>query len=150
MPLTDKLNHIDYNWYLVRTKPGHEKELCSIIECCKSETKNILEAYCPTHTTVNVYHGGNERRMPLFDGYVFVLATQKALADFIRDKYPNASIRYNRKQAKEDKATPCTIPEVQMKAFMDFNENYADKVVVLERPYADYAKIPTSITYRTK
>lgn len=142
MPLTDKLNHIDYNWYIVRTKPGHEKELCSIIECCKSETKNILEAYCPTHTTVNVYHGGNERRMPLFDGYVFVLATQKALADFIRDKYPNASIRYNRKQAKEDKATFCTIPEVQMKAFMDFNENYADKVVVLERPYADYAKNP--------
>ena len=79
MPLTDKLNHIDYNWYIVRTKPGHEKELCSIIECCKSETKNILEAYCPTHTTVNVYHGGNERRMPLFDGYVFVLATQKHL-----------------------------------------------------------------------
>ena len=132
MPLTDKLNHIDYNWYIVRTKPGHEKELCSIIDC-------------PTHTTVNVYHRGNERRMPLFDGYVFVLATQKALADFIRDKYPNASIRYNRKQAKEDKATLCTIPEVQMKAFMDFNENYADNDLMQTTQ-----KIPTSITYRTK
>ena len=33
----------------------------------------------------------------------------------------------------------CVIPESQMRAFRDYNENYADKVIVLERPYSDYA-----------
>ena len=26
--LSDKLNNVDYQWFLVRTKPGHEQELC--------------------------------------------------------------------------------------------------------------------------
>lgn len=37
------------------------------------------------------------------------------------------------------KAMACTIPESQIRAFRDYNENYADKVIVLERPYTDYA-----------
>ncbi len=137
--MTDKLNRVDYHWFLVRTRPGHERELCALIEREKGKTRNVLEAYCPTHTTVNVCRGDNERRMPLFDGYVFVLATQDALVAFLRDHYPNAFLRYNRRQTPEEKATLCTIPENQMRAFKDFNENYADKVVVLERPYTDYA-----------
>ena len=137
--MRDKLNHVDYHWFLVRTQPGHEQELCAFIEREKGKAGNILEAYCPTHTTINVRRGDNERKMPLFDGYVFVLATQGALADFLHDKYPNAFLRYNRKRGPEEKAEPCIIPENQMRAFKDFNENYADKVVVLERPYTDYA-----------
>ena len=137
--MSDKLNHVDYHWYLVRTRPGHERELCAQIEREKGEVGNILEAYCPTHTTVNVRQGDNEHKLPLFDGYVFVLATQGALVDFLRDKCPGAFLRYNRKRSPEEKASPCTIPESQMRAFKDFNENYADKVVVLERPYTDYA-----------
>lgn len=136
---TDKLNHVDFHWYLVRTRPGHERELCALIEREKGRVQNILEAYCPTNTTVNMRRGKNECRLPLFDGYVFVLATQSALADFLHDNYPDASLRYNHKQASEERASLCTIPEDQMRAFRDFNENYADKVVVLERPYTDYA-----------
>ena len=140
--LPDKLNSVDYHWYLVRTQPGHERELSDLIDRKKGEVKNVLEAYCPTHTTVNVRQGANERKMPLFDGYVFVLATQSALVDFLHDNYPNAFLRYNRKQTPDEKGKPCIIPEAQMRAFKDFNENYAEMVVVLERPYTDYAFNP--------
>lgn len=137
--MSDKLNNVDYRWFLVRTKPGHEQELCALIECKKDKIRNILEVYCPTHTKVYVRRGDNEQRMPLFDGYVFVLATQSALVEFLHDNCPDAYIRYNRKRTAEEKAAPCTIPELQMRAFRDYNENYADKVIVLERPYTDYA-----------
>ena len=137
--LSDKLNNVDYQWFLVRTRPGHEQELCTLIERERDKVRNILEVYCPTHTKVCVRQSDNERRMPLFDGYVFVLATQGALVEFLRDNNAEAYLRYNRKRTPEEKATACTIPESQMRAFRDYNENYADKVVVLERPYTDYA-----------
>ena len=121
--MPDKLNSVDYHWFLVCTKPGHELELRALIEREKGKIRNILEVYCPTHTKVYVRRGDNEQRLPFFDGYVFVLATQGALAEFLRD----------------EKAMACTIPESQIRAFRDYNENYADKVIVLERPYTDYA-----------
>lgn len=34
------------------------------------------------------------------------------------------------------------IPENQMRMFMDFNVNYPEDVLVLERPYSDYAFNP--------
>ena len=139
MLLSDKLNSVDYQWFLVRTKPGHETELCAHIEREKDRIRNILEGYCPTHTKVYVRRGDNERRLPLFDSYVFVLATQSALVEFLRDNSSDAYLRYNRKRTPDEKATACTIPESQMRAFRDYNENYADKVIVLERPYTDYA-----------
>lgn len=137
--MPDKLNSVDFQWFLVRTKPGHEQDLCTRIERGKGKIRNILEVYCPTNTKVYVRRGDNERRLPLFDGYVFVLATQGALVDFLRDNCPDAYLRYNRKRTPDEKATACTIPEAQMRAFRDYNENYADKVIVLERPYSDYA-----------
>ena len=137
--MSDKLNSVDYQWFLVCTKPGHEPELCALIEREKGKIRNILEVYCPTHTKVYVRRGDNEQRMPVFDGYVFVLATQGALAEFLRDNDSDAYIWYNRKRTPDEKATACTIPESQMRAFRDYNENYADKVIVLERPYTDYA-----------
>ena len=137
--MPDKLNSVDYHWFLVCTKPGHEPELCTLIEREKGKVRNILEVYCPTHTKVYVRRGDNEQRLPVFDGYVFVLATQGALAEFLRDNDSDAYIWYNRKRTPDEKATACTIPESQMRAFRDYNENYADKVIVLERPYTDYA-----------
>ena len=137
--LPDKLNSVDYHWFLVCTKPGHEPELCALIEREKGKIRNILEVYCPTHTKVYVRRGDNEQRQPFFDGYVFVLATQGALAEFLRDNDSGAYIWYNRKRTPDEKAVVCTVPESQMRAFRDYNENYADKVIVLERPYTDYA-----------
>ena len=137
----DKLNRVDFHWFLVRTKPGREDELCRIVKQNKDKAKNILEAYCPKHSTAKVNVGGKDYKSPLFDGYVFVLATQEALVDFLRDYYPNAVIRFNRKTA-EGKATLCTIPEAQMRMFKDYNENYPDMAIPLERPYTDYAFNP--------
>ena len=137
--MPDKLNSVDYHWFLVCTKPGHELELRALIEREKGKIRNILEVYCPTHTKVYVRRGDNEQRLPFFDGYVFVLATQGALAEFLRDNDSDAYIWYNRKRTPDEKAMACTIPESQIRAFRDYNENYADKVIVLERPYTDYA-----------
>lgn len=135
---TDKQNNIDYQWFLVRIQPGNEQKLCDLIDSEKGNYSNILETYCPT-TSVRVQHGGTERKRTLFDGYAFVLATQKALVSLLRDKCPNTYLRYIPKSANDSKVKVCTIPEPQMRAFREFNENYADKVVVLERPYTDYA-----------
>lgn len=137
--MPDKLNSVDYHWFLVCTKPGRELELRALIEREKGKIRNILEVYCPTHTKVYVRRGDNEQRLPFFDGYVFVLATQGALAEFLRDNDSDAYIWYNRKRTPDEKAVACTIPESQIRAFRDYNENYADKVIVLERPYTDYA-----------
>ena len=137
--MPDKLNSVDYHWFLVCTKPGHELELRALIEREMGKIRNILEVYCPTHTKVYVRRGDNEQRLPFFDGYVFVLATQGALAEFLRKNDSDAYIWYNRKRTPDEKAVACTIPESQIRAFRDYNENYADKVIVLERPYTDYA-----------
>lgn len=137
--MPDKLNSVDYHWFLVCTKSGHELELRALIEREKGKIRNILEVYCPTHTKVYVRRGDNEQRLPFFDGYVFVLATQGALAEFLRDNDSDAYIWYNRKRTPDEKAMACTIPESQIRAFRDYNENHADKVIVLERPYTDYA-----------
>ena len=137
--MPDKLNSVDYHWFLVCTKPGHELELRALIEREKGKIRNILEVYCPMHTKVYVRRGDNEQRLPFFDGYVFVLATQGALAEFLRDNDSGAYIWYNRKRTPDEKAVACIIPESQIRAFRDYNENYADKVIVLERSYTDYA-----------
>ena len=139
--MPDKQNNVDYHWFLVRTQPGNERKLCALIDKEKGNYGNILETYCPT-TSVRVQHDGTESRTTLFDGYAFVLATHKALVSLLREKCPNTYLHYIPKSANNSRVTVCTIPEAQMRAFREFNENYADKVVVLERPYTDYAFNP--------
>ena len=113
--------------------------MVELLEKQKAETKNILEIYAPTHTTVHVHHDSNEKQKPLFAGIVFVLATQHALMHFIKEHSLDGGMQYERKKEQGEKTAMCIIPEEQMRAFRDYNENYADKVIVLERPYTDYA-----------
>lgn len=108
----------------------------------KAKTGNILEVYAPTHTTVNVRHDGDDRQVPLFAGVVFVLATQGSLMDFMKEHSLEGDVQYERKKGEGGRTRMRVIPEEQMRAFRDYNENYADKVVVLERPYTDYAFNP--------
>ena len=108
----------------------------------REHEKNLLEVYCPTHTAVSVSRGGRRAQVPLFAGYVFVLATHEALASFIASSYPAGTILYDRRREPGQRARLLTIPEGQMRFFMDFNENYAERVLVLERPYSDYAFNP--------
>ena len=137
--MPDKLNHVDYRWYVMRTKRHQESKLVELLEKQKAETKNILEIYAPTHTTVHVHHDSNEKQKPLFAGIVFVLATQHALMHFIKEHSLDGDMQYERKKEQGERTAMCVIPEEQMRAFRDYNENYADKVIVLERPYTDYA-----------
>lgn len=138
----DKLNNVDFHWFIVRTLPHQEKKVVGMLEHCMADMENILEVYCPTRTTVCVNKNGMDIETPLFAGFVFVLSTQQALKDFMDRYYPEGTVMYERRKEEGKKACLWTIPEEQMKAFRDFNENYADKVVILERPYSDYAFNP--------
>lgn len=138
----DKLNQVDFRWFIVRSLPHQERKLADLLMKHQAEEKNILEVYCPTHTTVSVSRGGRELQAPLFAGYVFVLSTQKAVAEFVSRCYPEGTILYDNRRKDGGKPGFLVIPEEQMRFFRDFNENYADKVIILERPYSDYAFNP--------
>lgn len=138
----DKLNNVDFKWYVVRSLTHQERKLAELFQRQKEITKNILEVYCPTHTTVSMSQKGKSMQVPLFAGFVFVLSTQKVISGIMERYYPQGTILYD-KSKKHGREPRClTIPEEQMRAFMDFNENYSDKVIILERPYTDYAFNP--------
>lgn len=130
-----RMNDKDFNWHVVRTLPNQERKLFDIFQ--SHPTDNILEVYCPTHTTASVAAKRNGR--PLFAGYVFALSTHKALADFLKIRYPEGKILYQHRDSETECAKLWTVPEEEMRKFRDFNENYAQNVIVLERPYSDYA-----------
>lgn len=134
----------EYKWMIVRTLPGDEQKLQTIIGMYiqdRQET-NILEVYNPVKQPTGKYHDRKTNSRSLFAKHIFVLATHRALDKFISECYPLGRILYSRKINPDEKATVWTIPERQMKFFRDFNENFADNVIVLERPYADYAFNP--------
>lgn len=138
----DKLNKVDFRWYVVRTLPRQERKFAGLLSAHLEETENILEVYCPVRTTVDTGAGEREVPRPLFAGFVFVLSTQEAVTGFIDKYYPDGTVLYERRTEDAPKARLLTIPEGQMRFFKDFNENYANRVIVLERPYSDYAFNP--------
>ncbi len=142
-PVTDKVNKVDFHWHIVRTLPHQEQMLYDLLlaeqASGKGQADNILEAYCPTHTTVRSVRQGRDVQVPLFAGYVFVLSTHRALVDFLMQRYPPGHTLYVKEKGKSHLLT---IPEPQMRFFREFNENYFDQVILLERPYTDYAFNP--------
>ena len=93
-----------------------------------------MDIYCPSNTVVRVQRGSHEEQLPLFAGRIFVLTTQEDAMTLLTEKYPEGYLEYDKTQKKV-----MTIPELQMLFFMDFNEHYPEKILVLERPYSDYA-----------
>ncbi len=140
--MKDKLNNVDYCWYIVRTRPHREKATVELLEKYKAENSNILEIYAPDRTTVDVGLGKEMKKGPLFSGFVFVLATQKALSEFLGRYSMEEFIQYERKTENGKKASMSVIPEDQMRQLKDYNENYPDTAIPLERPYTDYAFNP--------
>lgn len=138
----DKRNEVDFRWYVVRSLPHQERKLAAIFRERMAEEKNVLEVYCPTHTTVSVSARGGYVQAPLFAGFVFVLSTHRAVSAIVDRYYPEGTVMYDRRRTADRKPRLLTVPEEQMRSFMDFNDNYADKVIVLERPYSDYAFNP--------
>ena len=140
--MKDKLNNVDFRWYIVRTRPHREKATVELLEKYKAENSNILEIYAPDRTTVDVGLGKEIKKGPLFSGFVFVLATQKALSEFLGRYSMEEFIQYERKTENGKKASMSVIPEDQMRQLKDYNENYPDTAIPLERPYTDYAFNP--------
>ncbi len=140
---TDKLNRVDYHWFLIRTQPHQEKLLTDLLAKHRQASKNILEVYCPSLSGVGIRREGGTGARVLFTGIVFVLSTLQAITDFLEQHFPQGVLLYDySKKTKTQKASILTIPEKEMRMFKDFNENYSDQMVILERPYSDYAFNP--------
>ena len=138
----DKSNNVDYVWLVVRTPARHEAEVASLLREWQARIGNILEVYCPMRGKTESRSEKDKDASPLLPGQIFVLSTHSVLENFLREHCPECSVMYCKKLNEEDRARVMTIPEAQMRFFMDFNENYAERVIVLERPYSDYAFNP--------
>ena len=124
-------------WYVVQTRPHQEARVDALLRDERTRRKNILETYCPTRKSVRMEQAGRIVERPLFAGKVFVLGTEDAINGALGDRYPDGHLVYDRTQG-----SVMRVPELQMLFFMDFNEHYPDEVLVLERPYTDYAFNP--------
>lgn len=148
-PLQDRI--VDYNWFLVRTQPNQEARLEDAIREYQQFNKNILEVYCPRNTTVRIRKRSQDVKVPFYTGYIFVYATFQALSEFINQEYPEASIQFSRKKMDDGddsiRALCLTVPEKQMAIFRDFIDSYHDQMVLLDRPYTDYAFSPKKGEY---
>lgn len=142
---------VDFHWFIVRTQPRQEKMFADVISMAQGIGRNILEVFCPVNTTVRVRRNGKDITTPLYTGHVFVYATLKALSDFIEREYPQGDILYfKRKYADSDEIgqlEPLIVPVEQMKLFREFIDSYHDDMVILDRPYSDYAFNPKKGEY---
>lgn len=131
------LNREDIKWFVIHTRPHQENKVKAMLDTEQSKRPNILETYCPTNKILRMQKGKKIEETPLFASRVFILTTQKDATLFLTEKYPEGYLEYDKTQKKV-----MTIPELQMLFFMDFNEHYPEQVLVLERPYSDYAFNP--------
>lgn len=65
---------------------------------------------------------------------MFVLDTQGVLVEFMKKYGLDGKIQCRRKQDVSMDARMFVISENQMREFQEYNENYADKVLVLNYP----------------
>lgn len=131
------LNHEDIQWFVIHTRPHQENKVKMLLETEQAKRPNILEIYCPSNKILKIQKGKRIEETPIFAARVFVLTTQMDAIQFLTEKYPEGYLEFDKTQKKV-----MTIPEQQMLFFMDFNEHYPEQVLVLERPYSDYAFNP--------
>lgn len=121
-------------WYVVHTRPHQERKVRDLLVEERARRKNIIDIYAPSNTVVSAQRGNRVEQLPLFAGKVFVLSTRDDLTALLADRYPEGWLEYDKTRQQV-----MTIPANEMLFFMDFNERYPEKVIVLERPYSDYA-----------
>lgn len=129
-------------WHVVHTYPRQEAAVCDLLRQHGPEIGNIAETYLPTRT-VNVISGGTAKRVPLLSGHVFVHATERAVLTFLLNYYRDGYLLrdFARQQVM-------TVPESEMRQFMEFNATAMEEMLVLERPYYKYAANPKLIRAR--
>ena len=96
----DKLNKVDFQWFVVRTLPHQERKLADLLSAHLSHTHNILEVYCPTHTTVNLEDKVRKPQTPLLPVMYLSSLPKKLLVDFIDKQYPDGTILYERRRIR--------------------------------------------------
>lgn len=150
-PVRVDMSPNSFNWFIVRfDKPHQELKFQKFVYDNRDISKNIIEVYCPTHTVVKEYYSKSPAGQaspsqprphlrPLFAGADFVYATFFALSDFLRNYCPGASIQYKKRLRPNQPSEPLIVPEKEMTDFRNFNENFADKVVLLPKSIKEYA-----------
>lgn len=141
-----------FHWFTVCSQPHQESKLAERLTEAQKTEKNIIEVFCPINTTVTVRRNGKDVKAPLYTGHVFVYATYQALNEYLRKNFPSGVgilfTRTNYESATEQRQVlPLVIPEEQMRMFREFNDSYNEQMVVLDRPYSDYAFNPKNGKY---
>ena len=157
---SSKKNNTDILWYVVKTYSGKELLLKSVLQKYMVEEGNILDFYCPIHTTHSEFYNYDDGRndapkvikskkfddvktkieyRPLFAGLVFVKATEKALFDFLETYFPAGSILYNAIISEDGRCRPLVIPEDEFQHMKIFNESFKEEPLILHRSFEQYA-----------
>ncbi|MDO4929666.1 MAG: transcription termination/antitermination NusG family protein [Bacteroidales bacterium] len=126
-------------WLVVHTQNRQEEKLAGLLKgyiARQSATTgggNIIEVYRPTQK-VRTVSEGKVRETPAMSGFVFVHATEYAATAFLLKHYPEGFLLRDR--TTDD---VMTIPEDEMRQFMDFNAQEMEELLVLERPFYQYS-----------
>lgn len=159
---TSKKNNTKILWYVVKTRPEQEVLFKDILENHIVQEGNIIEYYCPLHTTsTNFYLIDDGRRevnnilrvnkkgqrvmvkqkdyYPLFAGLVFVKSTEAALTNLLQKYYPEGTILYTTINGDSDFPKPLIVPDEQMERVKVFNESFPDDPLILKRQFDEYS-----------
>lgn len=126
-------------WLVVHTQNRQEEKLAGLLKgyiARQSATTgggNIIEVYRPTQK-VRTVSEGKVRETPAMSGFVFVHATEYAATAFLLKYYPEGFLLRDRTTDEV-----MTIPEDEMRQFMDFNAQEMEELLVLERPFYQYS-----------
>lgn len=126
-------------WLVVHTLNRQEEKLAGLLKgyiARQSATTgggNIIEVYRPTQK-VRTVSEGRVRETPAMSGFVFVHATEYAATAFLLKHYPEGFLLRDRTTDEV-----MTIPEDEMRQFMDFNAQEMEELLVLERPFYQYS-----------
>ncbi len=159
---TSKKNNTKILWYVVKTRPEQEVLFKDILEKHIVQEGNILEYYCPLHTTSTDFYKIDDGRRgvnkilrvnkkgkrvmvnekdycPLFAGLVFVKSTEVALINLLQKYYPEGTILYTSVNGDSDAPKPLVVPDEQMERVRDFNESFPDDPLVLKKQFDEYS-----------
>lgn len=131
--ITDKTQ---FAWFVLVTKPHQEYKVYEAIK--QSSLPNVLEVYLPNHQTLQAVRVGKIEKLPLLGCRVFVYTTKDTLLSFVQLSSYSCSPLYDRTQH-----TILTVPDPEMRCFMDYNRRNLEELLVLERPYRDYLFDPS-------
>lgn len=128
-------------WYVLVTKLHQETQVSTLLQQAieQGTIRNLFDVYLPQNRHIRVLCKGQVTFAPLLNCRVFVYGTQQAVGEFIRQTPTECSLYIDRTNG-----TYLQVPEPQMRCFIDFNTFHVEELLVLERPFADYARVQSN------